>query len=147
MTRTPVPHSLRVLICTVHAAYGTPPLDDYSARLRGLLVPTPAPAMEHGGHLMIRHDPITGMPTDTYTVYPVVGPGGEIVMLDSIDVDDPVPELREDDDSDSDAGDLAVHGDAPQLTALEPADAIPWGPGAPFYLRRYPILSAYGFAQ
>jgi len=117
-------------------AYGMPDPDDYTRRLRGLLVPdaiTPP-----GGHIMVQHDPISGMPTTTYVLVPVIGPDGDLIMsewpardFDSAE-DETIPALVEmsDDESDEDE-DVAPAG--PGASALEPDDVRAWAHGAPYY--------------
>ena len=85
--------------------YGTPDLDEYTRRLRGLLVPPALAPVD--GHLMVRHDPISGMPSGTYTLRPVIGPNGDLVMSEwpardfDMEPDDLIPELEEASDDES----------------------------------------------
>ena len=65
-------------------AYGTPDIDAYTARLRGLLVPHARVPTD--GHLMVRHDPISGMPDSTYMLYPSLDADGSLLMLEQCDI-------------------------------------------------------------
>ena len=51
-------------------AYGSPSQEDYSTQLRRMLLPHAIAPQD--GHIMVRHDPITGMPDSTYILYPVI---------------------------------------------------------------------------
>jgi len=120
-------------------AYGTPDPDDYSRRLRGLLVPTMLAPCD--GHTMVQHDPISGMPIRTYTLWPVIGHEGDLVMSEwpvrefDAAAEDDLPALADASDSESDEEDvpIAVPAFGPGVSALEPDDAVAWGPGAPCF--------------
>ena len=50
---------------------------------------------------MVRHDPISGMPSGTYTVRPAIGPDGDLVMSEwpardfDVEPEDPLPGLED----------------------------------------------------
>jgi len=117
-------------------AYGTPDQDDYTRRLRGLLVPGAIAPLD--GHIMVQHDPISGMPTTTYVLVPVIGPGGDLIMsewpardFDSVE-DESIPALVEMSDDESDDEGVGVPA-GPGASALEPDDVRAWAHGAPYY--------------
>jgi hypothetical protein len=81
---------------------------------------------------MVRHDAITGLPTTTYTLYPVIGPDGglEVREIHELPDDDALPTLVDASDSESD-DDVVSCG--PPHNAMIPDDAIAWAPGAPAF--------------
>ncbi len=84
-------------------AFGTPPMDDYPEQLRRLLVPHATAPLD--GHVMVRYYPLTVMPESTYTLYPAIGPDGNLRMR----------ELAPPDTRDAEASAVVDGGDLPDL--------------------------------